>query len=112
VQSGGGKGGGNAFTKPLELSDALTDFFGGEKGLSRPELTKRFWAYFKENGLQDPKDKRCVFICPLIELLDGGCQHRSRRSNVGGDACCQQQQHVAQQAHVSWLCTVSSCKLS
>jgi len=66
----GGKGGGNAFTKPLQLSDALSEFFGGETGLNRPELTKRFWAYFKENGLQDPADKRMI-LCDdkLKELL-------------------------------------------
>lgn len=28
--------------------------------LSRPETVKRLWAYFKENELQDPKDRRQI----------------------------------------------------
>jgi upstream activation factor subunit UAF30 len=28
--------------------------------LSRPETTKRLWAYIKSNDLQDPSDKRFI----------------------------------------------------
>ncbi|EXJ96470.1 hypothetical protein A1O1_01596 [Capronia coronata CBS 617.96] len=49
------------FHKPLNLSPALSNFFG-ETQLSRPETTKRMWAYIKENDLQDPSDKRYI-VC-------------------------------------------------
>ncbi|KIX00154.1 uncharacterized protein Z518_10291 [Rhinocladiella mackenziei CBS 650.93] len=50
------------FHKPLNLSPALSNLFDGETQLSRPETTKRIWAYIKTNGLQDPNDKRFI-IC-------------------------------------------------
>ncbi|EXJ78973.1 hypothetical protein A1O3_08473 [Capronia epimyces CBS 606.96] len=50
------------FHKPLLLSPALSEFFDGEIRLSRPETTKRVWAYIKANDLQDPNDKRFI-IC-------------------------------------------------
>ena len=30
--------------------------------MSRPQITKRIWAYIKSNDLQDPADKRFI-IC-------------------------------------------------
>ncbi|GFH07809.1 uncharacterized protein HaLaN_02669 [Haematococcus lacustris] len=48
----------NGFNKPQQLSSELSQFFGGETVMSRPELTKRFWAYFKEHNLQDPSNKQ------------------------------------------------------
>jgi len=32
----------------------------GSKPLSRPEATKKLWAYIKKNNLQDPKNKRQI----------------------------------------------------
>ncbi|KIW42384.1 uncharacterized protein PV06_05943 [Exophiala oligosperma] len=67
------------FHKPLNLSSALSSLLDGEiqvivaitadetdtkfvVQLSRPETTKRLWAYIKANNLQDPNDKRFI-IC-------------------------------------------------
>jgi hypothetical protein len=59
---GGAKGG---FQKPVPIGGG-----GGGGGLaapimmSRPEITRRFWEYFKAHQLQDPADKRCsVHYC-------------------------------------------------
>lgn len=30
--------------------------------LAPPQVVKRLWAYIKENGLQDPKDKRVIIF--------------------------------------------------
>ena len=39
------------FTKPLKVSEELSEWLGGLTEISRPELTKRFWAYAKEKEL-------------------------------------------------------------
>ncbi|KAK5050949.1 hypothetical protein LTR84_003508 [Exophiala bonariae] len=49
------------FHKPLNLSPALSNLFGGETQLSRPQTTKRIWQHIKANELQDPSDKRYIF---------------------------------------------------
>merc|ERR1712210_276257 len=51
---------GSGLTKPLNLSDDLSNLVGAKKGekLSRPEVVKRLWAYIKENKLQDPENKQ------------------------------------------------------
>lgn len=57
---------------PLQLSDALIKFLGtGESELPRSHVVKRIWDYIKENGLQDPSDKRQI-ICDekLKELFN------------------------------------------
>ncbi|KIW72639.1 hypothetical protein PV04_00819 [Phialophora macrospora] len=50
------------FHKPLNLSPALSNLFDGEIQMSRPQITKRIWAYIKANDLQDPSDKRFI-VC-------------------------------------------------
>jgi len=52
---------GNAFTKPIKLSEELADIVGGDE-MPRHEVVKRMWAYIKENELQDPKNKQ-IIIC-------------------------------------------------
>ncbi|KAF3435351.1 hypothetical protein FNV43_RR22440 [Rhamnella rubrinervis] len=57
------KKGGSGLLAPLQLSDALVEFFGtGESELSRGDAVKRMWEYIKKNDLQDPSDRRRV-IC-------------------------------------------------
>ena len=48
--------------KPMTLSTPLSALLDGEAQLSRPQTVKRIWAYVKENGLQDPNDKR-MLLC-------------------------------------------------
>ncbi|KAL1980415.1 hypothetical protein VTN96DRAFT_4173 [Rasamsonia emersonii] len=48
------------FHKPLTLSPALSNLLGGEVSLSRPQTVKRLWQYIRENGLQDPTDRRQI----------------------------------------------------
>lgn len=50
----------SGFHKPLILSPALSSLLGGETKLSRPQATKKLWAYIKANELQEPSDKRII----------------------------------------------------
>jgi upstream activation factor subunit UAF30 len=60
----------SGFNKPLPVPEKLQKFFSLEEGslLARTEVTKRIYAYIKENNLQDPNDKRT--INPNDELKD------------------------------------------
>lgn len=42
------------FSRPLAVSEELSAWLGGDNQISRPELTKRAWAYFKEHDLLVP----------------------------------------------------------
>lgn len=53
----------------MQLSDELTEFFEGVFELPRTEVTKRIWAYIKENDLQNPKDKREILCDKKLEKL-------------------------------------------
>merc|ERR1712244_29456 len=46
--------------KELNVSDELAKIIGTKKGekISRPQCTKRLWAYLKEKDLQDPQNKQ------------------------------------------------------
>lgn len=57
--AGSKSGGGGGFTKLMKLSEPLAGLTG-EESMSRPQLQKFFTAYFKDNNLLDPKDKRIV----------------------------------------------------
>jgi len=58
------------FTKPVNLSPELQTFIGKET-CSRPEISKIFWAYIKENKLQDDGDKRYVNADDALYHLTG-----------------------------------------
>jgi SWIB-domain-containing proteins implicated in chromatin remodeling len=45
-----------AFMKPVQPDDKLAAVVGSQP-LSRPELTKKLWAYIKRRGLQDKKKR-------------------------------------------------------
>lgn len=62
------KSGASGFSKPVKVSTELADFLGQEE-ISRPELTKFMWAYFKEKGLQDPSDKRHIISDDALKDL-------------------------------------------
>lgn len=48
-----------AFMKPMQISDALAKVVGS-KPLPRTEVTKKLWAYIKQNKLQDKVNKRMI----------------------------------------------------
>jgi len=55
----------SAFMKPVDVSDQLAAIVGTGP-MPRTEITKKLWAYIKENNLQDPNNKRN--ICPDDKL--------------------------------------------
>eukprot|EP00803_Ostreobium_quekettii_P010327 evm.model.scf_4244.2 EVM.evm.TU.scf_4244.2 scf_4244:3716-6931(+) len=63
-----GKRGGGGFAKPLKVSTELADFLGSTE-ISRPELTKFMWAYFKDNGLQNPSNKQEIISDAKLQAL-------------------------------------------
>jgi upstream activation factor subunit UAF30 len=60
-----------AFLKPVQPSEELAHIVG-KKPLSRPELTKKLWAYIKKNGLQDQKNKRMIKADDHLRPIFGG----------------------------------------
>lgn len=56
--------------KPYKCSPALRDFVG-EKQISRATLTSKMWAYFKDNNLMDPENKRWVIADEKLKNLLG-----------------------------------------
>ncbi|GFH17357.1 uncharacterized protein HaLaN_13975, partial [Haematococcus lacustris] len=76
----------NGFNKPQQLSSELSQFFGGETVMSRPELTKRFWAYFKEHNLQDPSNKHDGPLLSLfkVERFQGFGLQKLLKDHLGG----------------------------
>lgn len=60
----------NGFTKPVAMTPDLAAFMGTETA-SRPQITKKFWAYVKENGLQDPENKQFIIADEALLALTG-----------------------------------------
>ena len=50
----------NALTRPLKVSPELSEWLRGETEISRPQLTKRFWAYAKVASFPSPVRARVV----------------------------------------------------
>ncbi|KAI7744027.1 hypothetical protein M8C21_019618 [Ambrosia artemisiifolia] len=50
------------FSKPRPVSPEMRDFLGGRTEIPRTEVLKVIWAHIKQNGLQDPNNKR-VIVC-------------------------------------------------
>ncbi|KAI0566826.1 hypothetical protein FGB62_5g265 [Gracilaria domingensis] len=60
-----------AFSKPMQLSDALSAVCG-ETQLSRTDVVKKIWQYIRENELKDPDDgKRILCDEKLMAIFDG-----------------------------------------
>lgn len=64
------KKGGGGLQKPLKLSKPLAKFLGTKKE-SRPQVTKKLWDYFKEHDLQNPNDKREIFMDKTLKDIFG-----------------------------------------
>ncbi|EFN60104.1 hypothetical protein CHLNCDRAFT_49597 [Chlorella variabilis] len=60
----------NGFTKECTLSAEMAAWIG-KPTASRPEITKFFWAYCKERGLQDPADKSFIVADGALKGLTG-----------------------------------------
>lgn len=58
------------FPGMCRLSPELAAWLGKETA-SRPEVTKAFWAYCKEHGLQDPSDKSFILADDTLKALTG-----------------------------------------
>jgi chromatin remodeling complex protein RSC6 len=60
-----------AFMRPVTPSAALAEVVGS-KPLPRTEVTKKLWAYIKQNGLQDKKNKRMINADATLKPVFGG----------------------------------------
>lgn len=54
--------------KPSALLAAIV----GDKPLSRPDVTKKIWAYIKKNGLQDSVNRRNINADAKLGPIFGG----------------------------------------
>ena len=59
-----------ALLKPVQ-PDAILAAVVGSTPASRGELTKKLWDYIKEQGLQDPKDKRTIHADAKLKAVFG-----------------------------------------
>jgi chromatin remodeling complex protein RSC6 len=61
----------SGLSKPMNLSPELQAVVGTGP-MPRTEVTKALWAYIKQNGLQDSKDKRTINADEkLKKIFDG-----------------------------------------
>jgi upstream activation factor subunit UAF30 len=50
----------SGFKKPYKCSERLKTFLNGQETISRAQLTREMWKYFKEKNLMDPENKQFV----------------------------------------------------
>ena len=60
-----------AFMKPMQPTPQLAAVIG-DKPLPRSEVTKRVWAYIKQKGLQDSKNRRNINADDKLGPVFGG----------------------------------------
>lgn len=60
-----------AFMRPVTPSPQLADVVGA-KPIPRTEVTKRLWAYIKENRLQDSQNRRMIKADAALKDVFGG----------------------------------------
>jgi chromatin remodeling complex protein RSC6 len=60
----------SAFMKALKPSPELASVIGPD-ALPRTEVTKRLWAYIKENNLQNPANKRNILCDEKLRAVMG-----------------------------------------
>lgn len=61
-----------AFSKPMQLSDALVAVCG-ERQLSRTDVVKKIWQYIRENQLKDPDHAKMVLCDEKLMAIFDGC---------------------------------------
>ena len=57
--------------EPLKPDEILSPIVGSEP-LSRTQMNRKVWAYIKEHGLQDPKDKHIIWADDKLQEIFGG----------------------------------------
>jgi chromatin remodeling complex protein RSC6 len=60
----------SAFMKALKPSPQLAAVIGPD-AVPRTEVTKRLWAYIKENNLQNPANKRNILCDDKLKAVMG-----------------------------------------
>ena len=60
----------SALSKPVNVSSDL-EAIVGPGPMPRSEVTKKLWAYIKENGLQDPNNKRVINADDKLQVVFG-----------------------------------------
>lgn len=71
-----------ALLVPMNANDKLAAVIGN-KPLSRGQIVKKLWDYFKKNNLQDAKNKRMINADALLKPLFGKAQ--VSMFEIGGD---------------------------
>ncbi|KAE8906145.1 hypothetical protein PF005_g10855 [Phytophthora fragariae] len=61
AEDGATKKTGGGFNAQLSLSPELAQVVGNET-MARPQVVKALWAYIREHGLQDPKNKKLILL--------------------------------------------------
>lgn len=64
-------GGGKGFTRPIKLSQELSNLMGGAESLPRHEVVKKVWALIKERNLYDPKNKQFAICDAELQKVIG-----------------------------------------
>lgn len=64
----GGSGGAGGLNKLCSLSPELQAVVG-ETELPRTQVVKLLWAYIRENGLQDPENRRKIICNDVLRIL-------------------------------------------
>jgi upstream activation factor subunit UAF30 len=70
AKSGAKRASTQGLMKPVQPSAALAAIVG-PKPLPRTEITKRLWAYIKDHGLQDAKNKRLIHADTTLQPVFG-----------------------------------------
>ena len=69
--SKGGKkgGGGGGLAQRKAISDKLASFLGKGKMMARTDIVKELWNYIRENDLQNPSNKREIFLDEAMQKV-------------------------------------------
>jgi upstream activation factor subunit UAF30 len=58
-------------TAVKEISDELAAFLGQGKEMARTEIVKSLWTYIRDHGLQNPDNKREIFLDKRMKAVFG-----------------------------------------
>lgn len=66
-----GKGATGGLAAEKEISDELAAFLGRGKQMARTEIVKDLWVYIRDNSLQNPDNKREIFLDKRMKVVFG-----------------------------------------